>query len=77
MLKVWGGSLDGMRRTIVCAPTKKRAVELLRSNGPILSMHYFNDYWSETGNCEELAVATTEGVWTADDMWGAAFVKVR
>lgn len=75
-LRVWGGTdflsseeVAAMRlpptahnqyRCIVAARTKKRAVELLDC-----SMHHFNDYWSETGNAIELAVAVEEDVWYA------------
>lgn len=69
-LKVWGGctfrkkkrKANGFTqaRTIVCATTKKRAVELL---GNEISMYRFNDYWCETQNPIELATATEEGIW--------------
>ena len=63
-LKVWGGNLDGRARGLVAAATKKRAVEMLQANGHAnLSRHYFDGYWSETGNVVELSIATEEGIW--------------
>jgi hypothetical protein len=72
-LKVWGGSLgDGVRRGLVAATTKKRAVELVKKAEPVISYYYFNDYWTETGNDVELAVATEEGVWATISDHGVA-----
>lgn len=73
-LKVWCGQAALLKAarpngslfttTIVCAATKKRAVELLQTVANCnLSAHYFNGYWSETGNPNALAIATEEGIW--------------
>jgi hypothetical protein len=90
-LKVWGGPAYGYRprgvdipfnrtpRGLVCAKTKKRAVELL---APVAhtSMREFNTRWTTTGNSVELAVATQEGVWInwTGNSWTKAkdFVRV-
>jgi len=77
-LKVWGGLTNtakkpspngGMQaRTIVCATSQKRAVEMLCAvphNRCSMSLHYFQGYWCETGNEAELAIACRSGVWTA------------
>ena len=63
--KVWGGNTHQRNkqvRTIVCAKTKKRALELLKDY--LISSNYFNNYWCETGNKTELEIANNEeGVW--------------
>jgi hypothetical protein len=54
-LKVWCDNLTVRGKTvkaIVAAPTKKRAAELLK-----VSMSYFNNYFSETGNEEDIKTA--------------------
>jgi hypothetical protein len=61
-MKIWGGvdTFKGKQvRVIVCAKTKKRALELLKN----VSQRYFNNYFCETGNSLELSIATVEGVW--------------
>ena len=54
-VKYWGGLTfvgnHGQKRTIVASTSKKAAAEALG-----LSLHAFNQYWSETGNKAELAV---------------------
>ena len=65
-LKVWGGATFAggtQRRTLVCAASKKRAVELLSSVGLSTTLNAFITWWSETGNSVELSIATEEGVW--------------
>lgn len=62
------GSTQG--RTIVCAESKKRAVELLKQAGDNTSLHHFNGYWCETGNKIELLVAGEPGVWVNEGHWG-------
>ena len=77
-LKVWGGltytakkaSPNGSReaRTIVCAPSQRKAVELLGAvpgNRCYVSLYYFREYWAETGNQKELEIACKPGVWTS------------
>jgi len=61
-LKVWGGNWDGQKRGLVAAHTKKEALEIINGHC-YLSMGHFNDYWAETGNEEELALATELGLW--------------
>jgi hypothetical protein len=58
---------DRQFRVIVAATTKKRALELLSFLD--VSRGEFNDYWCETGNATELAVAQAEGVWVALKQW--------
>lgn len=79
-LRVYGGwtstahkpSLNGGRqaRTIVAAPNKRRAVEILARH-PLtrVSRYEFNGYWCETGNANELATATREGIWVNQGDW--------
>ncbi len=76
-LKVWGGSWNGRGRAIVAAPTKKRAVELLKGVTGNFSRHYFDGYWCETGNAMELAMATKEGVWISKDQPSAKYEPVE
>lgn len=54
-LKVWGITLDGRTRSIVAAHTQKQAAELLKT-----SLHFLRGYGAETGNAEEIRVATNE-----------------
>jgi hypothetical protein len=66
VMKVWGGDTfqaGKQIRTLVCAKTKTRAVELLARFH--VSLGHLNTYWSETGNEVELAVAVEEGVYLA------------
>lgn len=51
-LKVWGGCLTGIDRTIVATRTKKRAIELFNISG-----YHFNNYCCATGNQQEMEVA--------------------
>jgi hypothetical protein len=51
-LKVYGGCLDGMNRTIVAATSKKIAAQLCK-----VCYNHFNSYATETGNKEELDIA--------------------
>lgn len=53
--KVWGGltmQKGTQIRTVIATKTKKKAVELLN-----FSYNYFNDYWCETGNKNEIKLA--------------------
>ena len=74
--KVWGGltntahtrTANGSRqaRTIVCARSQRRAVELLSC----MSLHEFREYWSETGNANEINITGgEEGVWVNQGDW--------
>ena len=59
-LKVWGGHLHigdakGQRRAIVATRTKAEAAKAFG-----VSMYWLNLYGSQTGNAEEIAVATAE-----------------
>ena len=70
-LKVYGGTIfygtpRKQVRTIVGAYTKKQAVELL-SEIDRITMHYFSDYWGETGIFIELSTATEVGIWVSKD----------
>ena len=72
-LKVWGGSKYGKRRYIVCASTIKEALNLTD-----ISYSYFHNYWSETGNEEELSIANEIGVWECPDRKNNfKFVKIN
>lgn len=69
-LKMWGGLLMGaggsQQRYVVAAPTKRLALELLHVwTSRNMSRRYFDDYWSQTGNREELALLSGDepGVW--------------
>jgi hypothetical protein len=67
--KVYGGltMVKGEQlRTLVCATTKKQALEFLAQIRENLSMSYFNNYWGETGNEEELKTANKLGIWRKD-----------
>ena len=44
-LKMWIGNYDGVRRGLIIAPTKKRALEVLQEHGRCGRTH-FDDYWS-------------------------------
>jgi len=59
MLKHWTGNYDGRREALVCAPTKKRAIELVGG-----SRNNFNDYFVEDERpwCAEVT-GSVEGVW--------------
>ena len=68
--KVWSGALCGLQswgilkqtNVVVCARTKKRAVEILNEL-TVVSYGFFNDFFSETGNDTHHKIALTEGVW--------------
>jgi hypothetical protein len=68
-LKVYGGycmvSNRGQVRHLVATTSRKRAVELCRERGVYVTLGYITDYWSETGNANELSFATHEGVWAS------------
>lgn len=74
-LKVWGGFIfdngNKQRRAIVADYSKAAAVRLLQStnHGRGISISYFNDYWSETGNEQALATATHPGVWVLCEVY--------
>lgn len=57
-LKVYGGVFDGSHGVIVAAHSRVEALAALRGAGLNLSMHGFRAYGSETGNPEQVAVAT-------------------
>lgn len=59
MLKHWVGNYDGRREALVCAATKKRAIELIGG-----SRTSFNDYYRGDARpwCAEVTGAV-EGVW--------------
>lgn len=60
-LKVFGGCYDGRNRLIVAAPTKRAAYDAMRGTDRFFSgYHSWNEYTCETGNDEELDVATAE-----------------
>lgn len=68
MSKVWGVQVrEG--RLIVRASSQKRAVELLRVAGKAsMSLHFFRSYAVEIrSNDQDLAAASEDGVWLADD----------
>jgi hypothetical protein len=74
-LKVWGGSyprtVEGIRspRCLVAAYTKKQAAEI---SG--LTIRELSDYYSETGNLQELALANEVGVWITQP-WKVEVIK--
>ena len=78
-LKVWGGRWlfkNGHQgRRIVAAYTKKHAIELAG-----ISYREITEYWSETFNDVELAVAREVGVWDKQEEWSddpKAYVRVK
>lgn len=54
-LKVYGGSCCGNHREIVATRTKRKAMELFG-----ISYSHFKDYYSETGNKNEIEIATSK-----------------
>lgn len=71
-LKVWGGLVftdQGRQvRTIVCAPSQRRAVELLTEKCvSYITLYEFRGFWSVTANTIELETATGEGVWMSQN----------
>jgi len=64
--KVYGGPafVDGKQvRVIVRATTKKEALTILNKNGLEITYYYFNGWWCETANDEELAICKVSEVW--------------
>lgn len=57
MTKVFGGTLGGMHRAIVAAPTKIEVIRILWANGIHMSLHEFNAFWCVTGNPKEITEA--------------------
>lgn len=51
-LRVYSGNWCGLERRIVAATSKRAAAELIGT-----TLYDFNNYYDETGNAEELAVA--------------------
>lgn len=63
-LKVFGGSSvghGGNLRVIVLAASRTEAVAALKAAGENVSYCYVRDYYSDTGNVRELAVAESVG----------------
>lgn len=52
----------------VCAPSKKRAVELLNENGHNVSLYSFNDFASSPGSDWVDRFGQREGLWVGPDM---------
>lgn len=71
-LKVWGGSASGMYREIVATKTKKKAIELFG-----VSYSRFKDYYCETGNEKEIAIATSKPntVFRAKDNYSGVYFE--
>lgn len=71
--KVWGLRIQDRgqdARLIVRATSQKKALELLHQAGyRNISLGYFRDYGSITGNKQELAAATETGVWITPDRY--------
>lgn len=72
--KVFGVNLDGKYRGIVCAQTQKDAAELFK-----MSLYNFRQYGCETGNKEEIEIATKEPniVWKRSYALGAQWIRVK
>ena len=72
-MKVFGVNLDGKSRGIVAVKTQKKAAELFK-----MSLYHFREYGSETGNAEEIALATKEPyvVWKQEYKYGAPWIRV-
>lgn len=60
-LKVYGGNLDGTYQGVIAATSAKHAIFVIEaSGGGRMSARYFRDYWCETSNPEQVAVAMAE-----------------
>jgi hypothetical protein len=61
-LKIWGGATTNKQgkqvRAIVAAYTTKQGAEISGD-----SYNRFTHYWCETGNAQELSIATEVGMW--------------
>ena len=86
MLKVWGIGLYTNKgshvhmRVIVCASTKKKAIEYINASkaGPI-TYRFLSEYGSLTGNDIELATAIKEGdvFWKPNDDYHAPYERAN
>jgi hypothetical protein len=65
-LKVWGGTDAGRGRLLVAAHTKAEAAIMLKQVRNT-SRHYFDEYFAETFNEEELRICDKPGVWRSDE----------
>lgn len=59
-MKVYGGCYDGRNRVIVAAPNKKAAWQAVNATWPPISYYSWDQFTSDTGNDDELAVALAE-----------------
>lgn len=74
--KVWGIHL-ARGRFVVRARSQKAAVDLINQAGERnLTLYFFREYASETGNTTDLAAATEPGVWRETET-GLERVEVR
>lgn len=61
MLKVFGGNLRGTHRGCIAAKSKAEAVRLIQvQHAKNFTMTFFRDFWSVTGNPDEVRIATAE-----------------
>jgi hypothetical protein len=59
-LKVYGGGLGGTLRVVVAATSWMSVLRLLNEQGANVSAGFLRDYWSITGNPEEVAMALSD-----------------
>ena len=80
-LTVYGGTYDGRNRVIVAAPTKKAAYEAISAVMQVGTYATWNNYTADTGNTEEVDVATSEPltVFSRDERRGShgMFAPIR
>lgn len=59
-LKVYAGSLDGRYSYCIATTSKARVVTIAKIEGFNASLGDIRDYWTETGNAEQIAAATAQ-----------------
>lgn len=59
-LKVFSVNVDGRNAAITAATSKKAALKAILDAGYNMSMYYFNEMASETGNALDVQVAMSE-----------------
>lgn len=78
-LKVYGANHHGTHRVIVAATSRAAALLAYNAAGLCFTAHYLREFCSETGNPEEVALATESPgtVFKADARWyGAKFAAL-
>ena len=71
-MKVYAGNYDGTYRRIVAAKNKTEAARLIG-----VTLYMFNQYFSATGNAQDLEHALRGGVWQqAHSPYGSPYTQV-